>query len=73
MYEYTCMKLHDTDEGYKTIISFFKPGKGRLWARAWFTEIVFVKVCVCVPIYLSTYLPVHLSMFIRTHPREQNH
>ena len=31
---------------------------------AWFTEIVFVKVCVCVCIYLP--------MFVRTHPREQN-
>ena len=31
--------------------------------RAWFTEIVFVKTCMCVPIYLS--------MFVRTHPREQ--
>ena len=39
-----------------------QPAEGRLWACAWFTEIVFVKVCVC------TYLP----MFVRTHPREQN-
>ena len=43
-----------------------QPAFGRLWACAWFTEIVFVKVCVCT--YLSTYLP----MFVRTHPREQN-
>ena len=43
-----------------------QPAKGRLWACAWFTEIVFVKVCVCT--YLSTYLP----MFVHTHPREQN-
>ena len=41
-----------------------QPAEGRLWACAWFTEIVFVKLCVCVPIYLS--------MFVRTHPREQN-
>ena len=37
-----------------------QPAFGRLWACAWLTEIVFVKVCV------------YLSMFIRTHPREQN-
>ena len=41
-------------------LPIFKPGarpqpaKGRLWACAWFTEIVFVKVCVCT--YLSTYV-----------------
>ena len=43
-----------------------QPAEGRLWACAWFTVIVSVKVCVCT--YLSTYLP----MFVRTHPREQN-
>ena len=44
------------------ICSLFKPGErpqlpivGRLWARAWFTEIISGK-CVSVPIYLSTYL-----------------
>ena len=35
--------------------------------RTWFTEIVFVKVCVC------TYLHIYLSMFVRTQPCEQNH
>ena len=30
---------------------------------AWFTEIVFVKVCVCVPIYL----PIYLCLSVRTH------
>ena len=34
-----------------------QPAKGRLWACAWFTEIVFV----CI----------YLSMFVCTHPREQ--
>ena len=29
--------------------------EGRLWARAWFTEIVFVKVYVCV--YFMNYFP----------------
>ena len=29
-------------------------------------------VCVCVPIYQSTYLHIYLSMFVRMHPREQN-
>ena len=66
--------------GFGYIQHFFKPGacpqpaEGRLWACAWFTEIVFVKVCVCT--YLSTYLPIYLftylPMFVRTHPREQN-
>ena len=61
--------FRDTSEqNFVLISSFFKPGArpqpafGRLWACAWFTEIVFVKVCVC------TYLP----MFVRTYPREQN-
>ena len=34
-----------------------QPAFGQLWARAWFTEIVFVKVCVCVPIYVCLYTP----------------
>ena len=48
---------------------FFKPGarpqpaEGRLWACAWFTVIVSVKVCVCVPIYL----PIYLCLSVRTH------
>ena len=35
-----------------------QPAEGRLWACAWFTVIVSVKVCVCVylSIYLSTYV-----------------
>ena len=44
-----------------------QPAKGWLWAHL-VTDIVFVKVCVCVPTYLSTYLP----MFVCTHPQEQN-
>ena len=49
----------------------FKPGahpqlaKGRLCARVWFTEIVFVKVCVCACALA------YLSMFVCTHPHEQ--
>ena len=39
-----------------------QPAEGWLWACAWFTVIVSVKVCVCT----------YLSMFVRTHPREQN-
>ena len=38
-----------------------QPAEGRLWACAWFTEIVFVKVCVC------TYLPIYLCLSVRTH------
>jgi len=26
--------------------------KGQLWMRAWFTKIVFGKVCVCVFVYM---------------------
>ena len=46
--------------------TIFKPGarpqpaEGWLWARAWFTEIVFLKVvCVCIylPIYVCPYAP----------------
>ena len=29
---------------------------GRLWACVWFTEIVFIKKHVCVPIYLPIYV-----------------
>ena len=36
-----------------------QPAEGRLWARAWFTELVSRKTCVC------------LCMFVCTHPREQ--
>ena len=54
--------------------SFFKPGmrpqpaEVQLRARAWFTEIVLRKVCVCLSIYLSMYL----CMFVSTHPRKRN-
>ena len=36
-----------------------QPAKGQLWAHAWFTEIVFIKVCV----YLSTYLPIYVCPY----------
>ena len=37
----------------------------RPWARLVYCNCFRKSVCVCVPIYLS--------MFVRTHPREQNH
>ena len=46
----------------------FKPGarpqlaEGRLWARVWFTEIVFVKVCVCT--YLCLSVRTHVSKIV---------
>ena len=51
----------------KTHGFFVKPGAppqpafGRLWVRAWFTEIVLRKVCVC------TYLSMYLCLSVRTH------
>ena len=35
--------------------------QARLWACAWFPEIVFQKVCVCL----------YVCMFVFPHPREQ--
>ena len=35
------------------------PKEGQLWARAWFTEIVFVKMRV--------YLPTYVCLSVRTH------
>ena len=29
-----------------------KPAVGRLWAHAWFPEIVLQKVCVCMHVYM---------------------
>ena len=42
--------------------------------HAWFSEIVFVKVCACVHAYVCACMCVYLSMFFRTHSRvtEQN-
>ena len=79
-----CLSLYGTGENFfwahfglrKFSRNIFKPGarpqpaEGRLWACAWFTVIVSVKVCVCT--YLSIYLCTYLPMFVRTHPREQN-
>ena len=50
-----------------------QPAFDWLWARAWFTEIVFVKTCVCVCVCVCVYLPIYLCLFVHTHPREQKH
>ena len=56
---------------------FFKPGArpqpayGRLWARAWFPEIIIVfrKVCVCL--YVCIFVCLYVYLFVFPHPREQ--
>jgi len=40
-----------------------QPAKGRLWAVDWFTDIVFIKLCVCT--YLSTYVCPYAPMWAK--------
>ena len=41
-----------------------QPAKGQLWALAWFTEIIFVKVSLCVPAYLCFSVCTHMSKMV---------
>ena len=55
----------------KIVLNFLKPGtcpqpaKGQLWACAWFTEIVFQKVCVCMFVCMYSRPLVIRPSFIR--------